>query len=142
MTAPLYKYGVFGDEVDIHDHISVTIEWENGVRATYSEVAFGPYENRYFHMAGTAGRIEASLGERRFKQWDLLGNVATQVECKAGAGGHGGSDPALLAAMVEHFGNGGPAPVPVEEAREAVAIAAAANKSIETGLPVNCNDAP
>lgn len=133
---------VFSDEVDIHDHVALAIEWEDGVRCTYSEVAFGPYKDRHIRIAGTDGRIEADLGRRRVLHWDLLGAVAARYDLAAGAGGHGGSDVTLITAVLDHFQRGAPAPVPVEEAREAIAIASAANRSIATGQPVACADAP
>ena len=104
---------VFSKEIDIEDNMNVIVSYSNGVKMSYSLVAYSPWEGYVITFNGTDGRIEHKCEETVYINAD--GSVpgalkkegtwtkifpakepAYQVELWQGDGGHGGADPRML----------------------------------------------
>ena len=88
---------VFNSEKDTVDHAAVSIEYADGVRATYSLCLFASYDRRDVSVWGAEGKAEGSedgvdvvVTSRRHDRED-------RHRVKAAKGGHGGGDLGLLA---------------------------------------------
>jgi len=150
---------VFGEEIDIHDTMNVTIAYENGVQASYSLIAYASYEGMHFAIEGTKGRFEwqakyntvwavgrekeqehkASLEQsgRHDEQMVFCDpeHRMSDLTPTAKDGSHGGADPIILQFVFSRQ----PPPDPMgqraslEDGIQAVLIGIAANKSMELG---------
>lgn len=130
---------VYAQEVDLPDHSLATIEYDNDTRAVYTECHFTPEYTREFTLVGTRGKMYALYNNE--------GNFLIRVSYRHTdhidewrpiftGGGHGGGDQRI----VEHYLDcalSGQQPVAnIAAARDSVAVGAAGEESIETGMPV------
>ncbi|PTX99815.1 dehydrogenase [Verrucomicrobia bacterium LW23] len=147
---------VFGEGINIEDTMNVLVRYENGAQLSYSLTAYSPWEGFRVAFNGTRGRIELDEMEKSyiaagnghitdglttsrrltvFPHWDK----PSHIEIPEATGGHGGGDLLLLEDL---FGSGarndplGRAAGHVDGARS-ILTGIAANKSFETGLPVD-----
>jgi len=150
---------VFRDNINIEDLMSVMVNYRNGVTANYSLNAFSPVEGLNVSITGDKGRLEysdrktlPSLKEgsnpadfislqKNLKVIPHLGE-AYVVPIEKRSGGHDGSDSLIQEQIFgsnppeEHLGrNAGH-----EQGAASLLIGAAANRSMETGLPVRVDD--
>jgi len=159
---------VFGDNITIEDTMSVTARYHNGVLLTYALHAYCPWEGYRIAVNGTQGRMEMELVEsvgRHFRPgqepadhdpqaiWEKFGHKRIRVYPMFGlpydaeipevsGGGHGGADPIMLEQIFH--------PNPPADAYDRTAshidgaasilLGIAANRSIETGLPVQVDE--
>ena len=145
---------VFDNEIDTEDQASVIYTYDNGVRVSYSLLAFAAYEGMLVVLEGTEGRLEYesvkdttwAVGNRIVPGMEEMSGPRLtyyhprkgpeQLEIpKAEEGSNGGSDPALRR---DFFGLPWDAERPdrmasLDEAIQAVLIGAAANESIANG---------
>ena len=136
---------VYAQEVDLPDHSLVTIEYDNDTRAVYTECHFTPEYTREFTLVGTRGKMYALYNNE--------GNFLIRVSYRHTdhidewrpiftGGGHGGGDQRI----VEHYLDcalSGQQPVAnIAAARDSVAVGAAGEESIETGMPVEIPPCP
>jgi len=136
---------VFADEIDIYDTMVVAVRYQNGVQMSYSLNAFMPYEGYQIAFNGTSGRLEVTMVDSG--PWKRLPDNELRVIPFSGtpqtivlpriAGGHGGGDQLLLEALFRGSGSD-PLNHRADSWAGAMSILTgiAANKSIETGLPV------
>jgi predicted dehydrogenase len=154
---------VFGTGITIEDTAAVTARYRNGALLAYSLVAYSPWEGLRVDITGTEGRIEyherhgshivAGQGDGDLAAAEALGFEQSlrvhpmfgrprAVEVPTASGGHGGGDPALLADLL----SADPSPDPFGRAAThvdgaaAALVGIAANRSMDTGLPVRCDD--
>jgi predicted dehydrogenase len=104
---------VFSKEIDIEDSMQLVVNYQNGVKMSYSLNTFMPWEGLTMTFNGTRGRLEHKTVESSYINAD--GTVPGQtvkretythimphfgpsyaVELWTGAGGHGGGDTRLL----------------------------------------------
>lgn len=136
---------VFSDEIDIYDTMSLNVKYQHGAFMSYSLVAYSPYEGWRAALTGTGGRMEleqvysgsqAGQAPPVIVLYDRRGG-RTVYEVDIAAGSHGGSDELLQRAL---FAGGVPDPLGRQAGSRAgamsVMIGAAANRSIQTGMPV------
>lgn len=134
---------VFAEEIDIFDTMSVQVRYQKGASLSYSLVAYSPYEGWRATISGTDGRMElgeiysgASRGQLPITVYDRRGGRAF-YEAGNTSGSHGGGDSRLQRMLFE---GGVPDPLGQQADSRAgamsVLIGAAANQSIQTGLPV------
>ena len=141
---------VFSPEIDIYDTMSVTVRYSKGAQLAYSLVAYSPYEGWRTSITGTHGRMELleiesgpllDKAPRQISVYDAKGKL-TQHTAGAVEGGHGGGDPLLLQRLFS--GKDMPDPLGHMAGSQAgamsILIGIGANKSIETGVPVNIQD--
>ena len=149
---------VFGDGISIEDTMSVLVRYNSGAMMSYSLNAYSPIEGFRVVFNGTKGRIEADIIENVYvnasgdkeNEGAVVGSsivvypmfgASYEVDIEEKKGGHGGGDPVLLNDLF-----GMPAPDPLNRAAShidgalSILTGIAANKSINTGLPVAIND--
>ena len=161
----------FAPGVTIEDTAAVVVQYRRGAVLTYSLTAYGPWEGYRVSVTGTRGRAELEVvergavvtgedgrpvvdpsaqevadtavrprGERLVVQrhWE----EAREVPVPRGQGAHGGGD-----AMLLHDVFRGPGEDPLgrpagwRDGLLAAGVGIAANRSLETGLPVRLADA-
>ena len=141
---------VFSPEIDIYDTMSVAVRYTKGAQLAYSLVAYSPYEGWRTSITGTNGRMELleiesgpllDRAPRQISVFDGTGKL-TQHVADSAEGNHGGGDPLLL----ERLFGGKDMPDPLghmagsQAGAMSILIGIGANKSIETGVPVNIQD--
>lgn len=154
---------VFGDNFDIEDTMAVMCKYRNGVIMNYSLIAYTPWEGYHVWITGDKGRIEyydkhgshiirgqsdeelaKAQGEGHvicMKVFPMFG-VPYEVEIPVAEGSHGGGDKVLL----EQIFLPNPPKDPFNRAASHIDGAASimmgicANRSIETGLPIDVDD--
>lgn len=150
---------VFGEGITIEDTIALTCRYRSGVLLSYSLLAYSPWEGLRLAITGTRGRLElyvrygahvlsgteqeraaASRPVRRLTVFPMFG-VPREVEIDEQSGGHGGADPAILNDLFAP--EPGPDPLGARadqwDAAASVLLGIAANQSIVTGQPVDCD---
>jgi len=150
---------VFSAEIDIEDTMNVIVNYENGVKMSYSLNSFMPWEGYVVSFNGTKGRLEHKLQETVYISGDesVPGELrpegttihvfphfkpAYPVEIPQIKGGHGGGDVRMLQDILA------PSPEPDKYLRKAdqragaysILTGVAANVSMATGKPVKIDD--
>lgn len=152
---------VFGDNITAEDTMSVLVKYRTGTVLNYSLNAYLPREGFHVVFNGTKGRLEYTeahashiiMGQSEETlanemKWETqlvvqpLFGKAYKVEIPTAKGGHGGGDPLIQEQIFSHN--------PPEEklnrnaghgqGAASILIGIAANKSFESGLPVNVKD--
>jgi len=148
---------VFSDGISIEDTMSVLVKYDNRAMLTYSLNAYMPWEGFRVSINGSKGRIEMEVVEKAYSKDGKPADVGVvkgesitvypmfeapyKVNVEKKEGGHGGADPILLNDL---FGT--PEADPLNRASSyidgamSILTGVAANRSLETGLPVNIND--
>ncbi len=105
---------VFSPEIDIEDSIQAVVNYRNGASLSYSLQAFMPWEGYTVTFNGSKGRLEHICMETSYTSGDgsvpgelvpqgtkisihPLFKAAYDVAVDESGGGHGGSDPLLMA---------------------------------------------
>ena len=149
---------VFGDNISIEDTMNVLVQYASGAQMSYSLNAYSPYEGFRVCFTGTTGRIELDVTEAMYVNGggdsDKEGVVkskkitvypqfkpAYEVTFEEGVGGHGGGDRVLLNDMfgVPDYDPFGRAASHIDGAMS-ILTGISANKSINTGMPVDVLD--
>jgi predicted dehydrogenase len=141
---------VYDPEADVEDNTAVIINYASGARVTYSEIHFAPEYKREFHFIGTEGRASLVMDQTPVKDEKVNLHESgrevsititkrrertVEVPVEMPTGGHWGADDRMRDAVLEAMvGRKQIEPGP-RAGRDAVAIAYAALKSIESGLP-------
>jgi predicted dehydrogenase len=154
----LRDQSVFGDNISIEDTMSVMVKYQNKAVMNYSLNAFMPWEGFIIVFNGTKGRMEVKVTEQSYVNSggdkDKEGALKSKqirvfpihaapydVEIEEMSGGHGGGDPIMLRDIFDK-------PVDDRFNRAAshldgawsIMTGIAANRSIQTGLPVRIKD--
>jgi len=130
---------VFAQECDVHDNSLVIIDYDNGARICYMECHFTPEYSREFMFVGDKGKIYGFYNnEQEFKitVWKRHTRKIEMYIPERSSGGHGGGDERIAREFIEKVKAGKPSISGVLGARDSAAIAIAAVKSSETGMPV------
>jgi predicted dehydrogenase len=158
---------VFGDGITIEDDMALVVRYRNGATMSYHLSAYSPWEGFRVAFNGTKGRLEMEVVETGSVSSDAAKVDATQlpagdlldikestrivlrphwskpIEIPLGdvKGGHGGGDERMLQALFAP-----PTDDPLGHAASyvdgaySILTGIAANKSFETGSPVNVLD--
>ena len=150
---------VFSDQIDIEDTMALAVEYDNGVRMSYSLNAFMPWEGCNIAFNGSKGRLEQKCQETVYISGDgsVPGELISEgtmlkvfphfgapyaLDVWEGEGGHGGGDERLL----DNLFNPNPQPDKYLHAADyragaySILVGVAANRSIKTGQPVRIAD--
>lgn len=136
---------VYAQEVDVPDNGIALIDYDNGVRATFTECHFTPEYSREFTLIGDKGKMYGfynnacdfviRVTRRHSKEQD-------EYFPKSPGGGHGGGDPRIQEHFLDCILNGAKPEVSPFAGRDSAAIAIAAELSSESGAPVDIPDYP
>lgn len=129
---------VFSDDVDLHDNQTVVIDYENGARGTYVECFFTPDYKFEHTIVGDEGQlvIRCKVGAPEHElELTWIGSSDRDVQAFNAKGGHGGGDNALAAAFGEALRTRTQIQPDPIDGYAAVALAAAIDRSAETGQP-------
>ena len=130
---------VWSSDIDVNDNSQVLIDYDNGARATYMECHFTPEYTREFTLVGTEGKMTAFFNNECDFLIRITGRTGGKVYEERPAsegGGHGGSDEGLIRFFLEAVETGRTPLSYLVGARNATAVGAAGEESIETGMPV------
>ncbi|MBN1873924.1 MAG: Gfo/Idh/MocA family oxidoreductase [Anaerolineae bacterium] len=150
---------VFSDLIDIEDSMNLVVNYQNGVKMSYSLNAFMPWEGYTISFNGTRGRMEHKTVESSYINAD--GSVPGQtiqrgtfteifphfgpsyrVDLWTAAGGHGGGDSRIL---VDLLSETPPADLYMRAADQragaySILTGIAANHSMATGRLIRIDD--
>jgi predicted dehydrogenase len=137
---------VMSHGITIEDTMAVTARYRSGALLSYSLVAYSPWEGLRVAITGDRGRIEldeehAPRPRQRITRFPMFGE-REDVPIPEAAGEHGGGDALLL----DDLFNPDPPPDPLGRAAShrdgaaSILLGLAANRSIETGQPVRCDE--
>ena len=163
-TGYIRDRNVFGDEITAEDTMAVMARYANGVTLNYSLVCYSPREGWRAVITGTRGQIEicgtydahiinggngsvdpangSGTSAHRVTLIPMFGK-AREIEVQDVEGGHGGGDTLM---MRDLFAGTDVTSDPFKRAAThidgaaSVLVGVCANQSIETGLPVSCDD--
>ena len=126
-----YGRCVYHCDNDVFDHQTVLMQFENGIKATFTTSAFSPNIYRTIKITGTEGELTGNLEEdqillRRFGEADQLYDLSAK---KSEFKGHGGGDAGLANAFVTLVEEGGEGLTSVDASVESHAMALAAHES-------------
>ncbi|MEZ5300118.1 MAG: Gfo/Idh/MocA family oxidoreductase [Verrucomicrobiales bacterium] len=148
---------VFGDGITAEDTMHVLARYGSGARLSYSLTAFSPREGMAAAITGTKGRLELRIDIRQpmlqgdsaaaaqsgsgesasLRLYPMFGD-ARDIPIAMGSGSHGGADRAMVERL---FGSGDlGAAASFEEGAAAALAGIAANRSLESGMPVDLAD--
>lgn len=133
---------VFGAGVSIEDDMAVLVGYDTGATMTYHLTAYAPYEGYRVMFNGSAGRLELNVEESTFTGIILRPFWSPPVDHTVDHDheGHGGADPRVLAALLDDEPTEGAEVADARQAALALVTGLAANRSFETGLPVQTAD--
>lgn len=136
--------------VDVEDVNMMLMELDNGVLAAYHQCHFAPDAWRNYTVIGDAGRIENSgdgpgavvmVWNKARYGFDPKADLEETIP--EAAGGHGGSDPAIVNEFIRYVREGGETDTSPIAARMAVAAGCAATDSLRHGsMPVAVKPLP
>jgi len=130
---------VYAKEVDVPDNSLLLIDYDNGVRATFTECHFTPEYTREFWLVGDKGKMYGFYNnecEFVIRVTYRHSKKVDEYRPKSPGGGHGGGDPRLHEHFLDCVLEGRqPDPGPMA-GRDSAAIAIAAEESALAGAPV------
>lgn len=136
---------VYAKEVDVPDNGIAVIDYDNGVRATFTECHFTPEYSREFTLVGDKGKMYGFYNNA----CDFVIRVTyrhskakDEYFPKSPGGGHGGGDPRIQEHFLDCILKGTAPEVSPFAGRDSAAIAIAAELSSERGAPVDIPDYP
>ncbi|UXS03801.1 Gfo/Idh/MocA family oxidoreductase [Agrobacterium tumefaciens] len=148
---------VFGDGISIEDTMQVMVRYRNRAVMTYSLNTYAPWEGFNVAFNGSKGRIElmvretsyinaggASENEGEAKGIQLyhfpLHGEPRVVPVLMEEGGHGGGDRRMLADIFGGSNSGSAFAADFRDGAMSILTGLAANRSFQTGLPVEVAD--
>lgn len=131
-----------GERPDILDNAYAIVDFENGARALLDLCMFAENSRNEMELAATGdvGKVEAAIPENRLVLTRRAGTERTTVEfprARGGARGHFGSTFLAQRAFLDALREGRPAQVSAQDGLLAVAVGAAAERSIRERRPVD-----
>jgi len=157
----------FDEGITIEDNVAVIVDYDSGATLSYALNAHSPWEGYRIAVNGTEGRAELTVIERAAVVFGEDGRPvldpsaigqddtrerltlqrhweeASDVPIPQGVGGHGGGDASLVADVFNRVSvDDDPLhrPAGFESGLRAISVGIAANRSLETGLPVLYTD--
>jgi predicted dehydrogenase len=126
--------------IDVEDLSLALLQLDNGVLASYQQCHFTPDYWRNYTVIGTEGRLE-NFGDTGpgsvIKLWNRRGDYNGKGDHEwpvpLSAGGHGGADASIVAEFVRFAREGGATLTSPVGARDSVAAAIMATRSLRDG---------
>lgn len=98
-TGP-YGRCVYACDNDVADHQVVNLLYENGVTVNMTMSAFTEQMGRVINLMGSHGQIQGNLESNTVEYWDFISGEHQVFHLKTYAGGHSGSDHAMMKSFV------------------------------------------
>lgn len=130
---------VFAREIDVEDHVIASLDYGNGVKASYVECYFTPEYHVMFDVIGDRGALTVRYAMDNNLWIELRprdGKSTTRIPCYSKGGAHGGGDRTIILAIANAIRNGEPVHPDIMDGRHTIATGEAIQKSVDTGLPV------
>lgn len=135
-TGP-YGRCVYAADNDVVDHQVVSVEYDQGVTASFTMTAFTPMMFRHTRIFGTHGFLECN--GKKITGLDFRTQEKYVINTDAGAGRHGGGDWGLVQAFVRAVAGGAASAglAPPEESLAAHQLVWAAERARNSGTVVS-----
>ncbi|NPV45733.1 MAG: Gfo/Idh/MocA family oxidoreductase [Armatimonadetes bacterium] len=127
---------VWSEACDLEDVTLVTIEYANGVVASYNEVHFAPYYATHMTLYGSKGQLDVEANHDTGECWVQVTERHTHNERRERPSrdtGHGGADPALLSDFARSVREGREPLSDLRAGYESAQIGIATRQSLDTG---------
>lgn len=131
---------VFAKEMDVNDNTVATIDYANGVRASYVECYFTPEYQTTYEIIGDRGAmfVRYAMDNRLWLEVRPLGTAERRrwdfYPAEEDGGAHGGGDVRIIKRVAAALQNPGTHPTPdIRDGRQAVALCEAIDTSVDTG---------
>lgn len=134
-----YGRCVFHCDNDVCDYQNLTMQFENGISATFVASAFSTNMTRRIVIDGTHGRLQGNLDENSISYVEFATNKEISINLNADIDtlGHGGGDVRLMADFIDLIKNGNAqAKTLAQDSLESHLIAFAAEKSRKNKQPI------
>jgi len=92
---------LYNSDKDTFDHGIATVEFENGVFATYTCNVVTGFSDRRIRVSGTKATVDGSLHEQRLILHKRDPSATEEITLASGEGGHGGGDKTILESFHE-----------------------------------------
>jgi len=136
-----FDHCVFMPDSDTQDNMHIRVDYGNGLRVSYSAIYFAPVNRKEVWFWGAEGSLHAVLGGAApFVEFTpfvgAMGEAAPErLPLESAVGGHGGGDARMVRALVDGTREGRPIRPDAVDGRQAVAVAEAAMRSMDSGMP-------
>jgi len=129
---------VYSDDKDIVDNQTVMLEWDHGVRGTFTLAMFQARGARSTRVWGEGGFVESDSlnGEGVNVEYSAHGDKANYAFAKR-TGGHGGTDPLMLKRFCDAIAGNGPKDSGLAEGLAATLVATKADESRLSGKMID-----
>jgi predicted dehydrogenase len=140
---------VWDPSSDAEDNISLTVRNADGTGYTFHEIHFAPQYTREFHFIGTTGKLSLVLDQTPYGTGEPFSDSGTasisltrrnlpeeSENIPAAPGSHWGGDERMRDALITAFLSGNTISPDGREARASLAVAAAAELSMNRNGPV------
>ncbi|MBP8953860.1 MAG: Gfo/Idh/MocA family oxidoreductase [Armatimonadetes bacterium] len=127
---------VWSSACDLEDVSLLTIQYDNGVVASYNEVHFAPNYGTHFAIYGSKAQLDIEANHDTGECWVQVRERHTQNERRERPSkdtGHGGSDPVLLADFARAIREGREPVSGLRAGYESAQIGIATRLSIDSG---------
>lgn len=136
---------VYAQECDSNDNSQLLVTYDNGTTATFTECHFTPEYTREFTFIGTKGKMYGLYNNEGNFKIDVTHRFTQKVDEYRPVykgGGHGGGDIKIAEAFLDCILEGREPLSDIMAARDSTAVAAAAEESIEKGIPIEIPPCP
>lgn len=135
-TSP-YGRCVFRCDNTVVDHQAVNMAFENGVHVSFEMSAFTNDCRRKINLMGTKGQLLGDMEEGLLTFYNFVTGNEEMVKIQAPAGGHNGSDDAMMKAFVFSVASGRKTKTDASQSVESHLMALAAEKSRLEGKTID-----
>jgi len=131
---------VYHCDNNVADHQSVSIEFENGVTASFSVCGFAETTSRYIRIMGSHGEIVADLAENSIEVRDFTDRSKDKITIKPFASGHSGGDHGFINSVLAAIRGEREDRSSAQESVESHFMAFAAEKSRTEGKTIKMDE--
>ena len=136
-----YGRCVYQCDNDVVDNQVVNLLYENGVSAAMTMCAFTEHCERIINVMGSHGQIQGNMESSTLEISDFASGNRTTLHVHTPAGGHSGSDAAMMRDFLQALHSGGGSKTSADASVESHLIALAAEESrLNGGKAINMNE--
>ncbi|MGQ9555699.1 MAG: Gfo/Idh/MocA family protein [Anaerolineae bacterium] len=131
---------VWAEGCDVPDNSVLTISYDNGTRATFTECHFTPEYSREFTFVGDKGKLYAlynNEGNFLIRVQHRFSDHVDEYRPIYTGGHHGGGDLRIMEEFLDCIESGRQPRASLQAAYDSTVLAICAEESIETGRPID-----